>query len=172
MFAVGDMIIYGGTGVCRVNAVAPLAGSRGPDRKRLYYTLKPCYGTETIYVPVDTKVFMRKVITREEAERLIDRIPELEPDICNERNLRVLSDHYKANLETHSCEDLLQTVKAVWLKGAKAVEQKRKPGQVDQYFGKRAEELLYGELAVALGMPFDDVKPYITARVKVMEEKK
>lgn len=166
MFETGDMIIYGGTGVCKVTAVAPLAGSRGAERKRLYYTLKPCYGTETIYAPVDTKVFMRKVITREEAEQLIDRIPELEPDICNERNMRLLSEHYKANLDTHCCEDLLQTVKAVYLKGVRAAEQKRKPGQVDQHFGKRAEELLYGELAVALDIPFEQVKPYITARMK------
>ena len=168
MFGIGDLVVYGGTGVCEVAKVEPMGG-RSADRKRLYYTLKPRYGSETIYVPVDTNVFMRKVITREEAEALIDRIPEIQAEICNDRNLRVLSDHYKATLRSHDCEDLLQTVRAVYLKGRQAAEQKRKPGQVDQYFGKRAEDLLHGELSVALNIPMDEVGDYISTRVKELE---
>lgn len=77
MFAAGDLVIYGGNGVCEVTEVGPLRGSRGAERKRLYYTLRPRSGTETIYAPVDTPVYMRGIISREEAERLIDCIPEL-----------------------------------------------------------------------------------------------
>ena len=73
MFAAGDLVIYGGNGVCEVTEVGPLRGSRGAERKRLYYTLRPRSGTETIYAPVDTPVYMRGIISREEAERLILR---------------------------------------------------------------------------------------------------
>lgn len=171
MFAAGDLVIYGGNGVCEVSEIGPLQGSRGAERKRLYYTLRPRYGTETIYVPVDTLMFMRRIISREEAERLIDRIPEIPARVCNDRNLRALSDHYKASLETHDCLALLETVKAVYLKEKQAAEHKRKPGQVDQQFGRRAEELLHGELAAALDIPLEQVKPYIAARVKRLEER-
>lgn len=41
---------------------------------------------------------------------------------------------------------------------------KRKFGQVDARFMKRAENLLYGEFSVALGIPFDDVQGYIAGR--------
>ncbi len=167
MFEVGDFIVYGSTGVCQVEKIGALGG-RGPERKREYYTLKPLYSSETIYAPVDTGVFMRRVITRDEAEALIDRIPELEADICSDRNSRVLSDHYKAALQTHDCQDLIQTIKEVYLKSERAAEQKRKPGQVDQHFGKRAEDLLHGELAVALDIPVEEVKPYIVRRIKAM----
>lgn len=35
---------------------------------------------------------------------------------------------------------------------------------------KRAEELLHGELAVALGLELDEVLPYIQKRVDAMKE--
>lgn len=168
MFQTGDYVIYGNSGVCQVEKVEPLGG-RGPERRRMYYTLKPKYSTETIYVPVDTGTFMRRIISREEAEALIDRIPFVQPNVCSESNSRVLTDHYKTTLKSHDCEKLLQTIKAVYLKGKRAAEQKRKPGQVDQHFGKLAEELFHGELAVALDMPVEEVKGYIRCRVQAMQ---
>lgn len=38
------------------------------NKKRKYYKLAPVFGSGTIYIPVDTKVFMRPVISKEEAE--------------------------------------------------------------------------------------------------------
>ena len=66
MFAVGDLIIYSGTGVCRVENVGPPPFA--PKEKRAYYTLVPLRSRETIYVPVDTQVFMRPILAREEAD--------------------------------------------------------------------------------------------------------
>ena len=42
----------------------------------------------------------------------------------------------------------------------------RQPGKVDARFRKRAEELLYGELSVALGIPQDSVPQYIHQKLK------
>ena len=38
-------------------------------------------------------------------------------------------------------------------------------GSTDQQYMKRAEKLLYGELSVALGIGFDQVRPYIKKRI-------
>jgi len=40
-----------------------------------------------------------------------------------------------------------------------------KPGQVDERYMKRAEELLYGELAVALDMSKEEIGGYIAEAV-------
>lgn len=45
-------------------------------------------------------------------------------------------------------------------------------GQIDQQYMKRAEKLLYGELAVALDMPFEQVQPYIKKRIREIEKQK
>lgn len=124
MHQVGELIVYGGTGVCRVEAVET-PQQRGPEAGRQYYLLKPLYQDGTIRIPVDSKVFMRPVISRQEAEALIDAIPGMHAEACHERNFTQLAAR----------------------------------------FMKRAETLLYGELSVALGIPFEEVQPYISSRI-------
>ena len=57
-------------------------------------------------------------------------------------------------------------VRDVYLKECDAKERGKKLGQVDEKYMRRAEELLHGELAVALGIPKEDVKEYITKSVE------
>lgn len=163
MYRVGEMIIYGGEGVCRVEAVGKLNMS-GISREKDYYTLAPLYRDGKIYAPVDTKVFMRPVISREDAQRLIRSIPDIQAPPCHERNLRLINEHYQTLLRSHQCEDMVQLIKATYERSQTRQSHGSKPGQVDERYQKRAEDLLYGELAVALDMPRDQVSGYI-ARV-------
>ena len=71
MFSVGDLIVYSETGVCRVEQIGPPPFD--PKAKREYYTLSPMNCRETIYVPVDTQVFMRPILSREAAEELAEK---------------------------------------------------------------------------------------------------
>lgn len=161
MFQTGDLIIYGSTGVCEVTGVQQ---SQFPGEERLYYTLTPKYGTETIYIPVDSPVFMRHVISREQAQTLIDQIPDVKENaLVNDH--RMMAEQYEASLKTHDCTELLRLIKTAYLKTRRSVQNGRKPGQTDQRYLKRAETQLYGELAVALGIQPDEVKGYIERSV-------
>ena len=166
MYQAGDLIIYSSEGACRVESVGPIDLS-GADRDKLYYTIQPLYREGKIFVPVDTGVFMRPVITRQEAQDLIRRIPDIEGEVYENRNLRMLNEHYQALLQTHDCEDMLQLIKAVYLKQKGNEAAGKKPGLVDERYMKRAEDILYGELAVALDIPKDGVLDYIT---RVLED--
>ena len=77
MFQPGELLIYGSTGVCRVLSIDQRQDYvNGVKQNRLYYQLKPLHQVGTIYTPVDNdKVVMRPVISREDAEALIDAIP-------------------------------------------------------------------------------------------------
>ncbi len=160
MYQVGEMVIYGGEGVCRVEAVGRLQ-MQGVSRDKLYYTLAPLYRGGKIYAPVDTPVFMRPVISRGEAEELIRSIPTIQAAVCPSRNLRLLNEHYQALIRSHECVDMVQLIKAAYERRQERRSQGGKPGQVDERYMKRAEELLHGELAVALGIPRDEVSGYI-----------
>lgn len=161
MYKTGDLIIYSGEGVCRVERVGLLEMS-GANKGKQYYTLQPVYRDGKIFIPVDTTVFMRPVITREEAETLIQRIPEIESEVYENRNLRMLNEHYQSLLQSHDCEDMLQLIKAIYTKQQENIAAGKKPGLVDERYMKRAEDILYGELAVALDVPKDSVLDYIT----------
>lgn len=170
MFQIGDLIIYASTGVCRVEDISP---SKVPchrtgtlmkpaeSEERLYYKLVPIYNREVIYIPVDTKVFMRPIITKEEANELIANIPNIEEEVFDCRNLKSLSDHYQSFLQTHRCEDLIHLIKSVWRKNQNMMQCGKRLGQTDQRYMKRAEELLYDEFATALEIPRDSVPDYI-----------
>ena len=119
-----------------------------------------------VYAPVDGQVFSRPILSRDEAEALVRAIPGMKPDVCREKNLRLLTAHYQNLLSSHQCEDLVQIIKAAHVRRQERRSSGAKPGQVDERFMKRAEDLLYGELAVALGMERDQVSDYITQTAK------
>lgn len=166
MFEKGSLMIYDTTGVCRVEDIGVPAGLPVANKDKKYYKLAPVFGSGTIYIPVDTKVFMRPVITKNEAESLIRKIPEIREDICDTHNQKVLEDHYKASLMTHECEDLIQLIKTVYVKKKNLERTGKKTGKTDTQYMKRAKALLHEELSVALEIPVEEVEDYITRAVE------
>ena len=165
MFQTGDLVVYGATGVCRVEEIT-CPGGTGADRNRRFYLLKPLQQDCVIYTPVDNaKVPMRPVISREEAEALIDLIPSIRAEAYHGPTLQALAQHYQSAVRSHDCRDLVELMMSIYAKRRQAEAQKRRLGMVDERFMKQAERLLYGELSVALDIPFDQVEPYIARRV-------
>lgn len=159
MFQVGENVVYGQCGVCRVEGVGPLPNSPVGDRQ--YYTLQPYFSTEVIYAPVEGKVFMRPALDRARAEAVIRAIPAVQREIASERSLTLMRERYEAAFRSYDCEDLIGLIKNIYQKNQAAVQNGRRIGQMDQRYMKRAEELLHGELAVALGIGRDAVVNYI-----------
>lgn len=158
MFAVGDMIVYGRTGVCRVEGIQENKGQK-------FYALMPLYQSCSILTPVEGKVFMRPVISKAEADELIDTLPTLEAEPCEGKALRELTEHYQASIDTHDCKALAVLTKSIYTKKRAAMREKKKFGAVDERFMKEGEALLFGELAVALDISMEEVKGYIDNRL-------
>ena len=116
MFQPGEFVVYGSSGVCRVVQVGALEG-RAADPNRKYYTLQPLFESERIYTPVDSGVFMRPAMTREQAQELIHEIPSIRAEICTERNPTTLRVHYEASLQSHECRRLISLIKGIRRKG-------------------------------------------------------
>ena len=170
MYQAGDLIVYENAGVCQVMDLT--ASENCPalscmPKGRLYYILHPLFGGGTIYTPADPpKAFMRPVISRREAEALISLIPKLKADPYYTQNLQDLREHYKAAASSHSCKDLIQLTMSVYKKKGDAIARGKRVGQVDQKYMRQAENQLFGELAVALGIDREAVPDYIDQRLK------
>ncbi len=162
MYQVGDHIVYGGEGVCRVEAVggAPIPVR---DCSKLYYTLRPIYHDGVIYAPVDVDVLMRPVLKREEALSLISGISSLrtKEDVAAPQDAKQAAAEYRAMLETYDTSNLLKLIRRIYLKNQKAAAEGKNLGQTEDRFMKRAKELLHGELAVALEIPVEQVEGVI-----------
>ena len=88
MFDINDNIMYGNVGVCRIDGI--LSGDKigmNPDKK--YYKLYSYGEKEVIYIPIDTNVFMRKIMTKEQIKELIHKIPNLETIKIHSKNMKV-----------------------------------------------------------------------------------
>jgi len=170
MYQIGDLIYHGGTGVCRITDIAEQSFP-GAVKGLFYYSLKPLYQECVIYTPVGSdKVFMRPIISKDEAERLISLIPTIQADPYYSKVISQVAEHYTMSLKTHNCEDLIELTMSIYAKKHEAEEQKRKFNAVDERFMKRAEELLFSELSAALGIPKNDVPEYIASRVAALSE--
>lgn len=162
MFQKGDKIVYGQTGVCIVEDVVEKALIK--NEKKLYYLLKPLFQqNNVIYAPVHSdKVFMRHVITKEQAEELISLIP----DIKEQMGKSDLSpEEYRAELCTHDCRDLVELTAQIYEKKKTARALKKKLGFSDEKYMRLAENLLFGELSTALDIPIESVPDYIEQKI-------
>ncbi len=168
MYQVGQLVQYGSTGVCRVAEIKEQAFS--DIGQQLYYVLQPLYKACVISVPVASdKVFLRPIISREEADRLIGLIPTLDCPLPSGKPNRALAEQYGAMLKSHDCQDWMVLAVSLRSKKRAQLRLKRKFGSVDERFLKQAEELLFGELAAALGIPKVEVQGYIDARVESLQ---
>lgn len=72
--------------------------------EKQYYVLRPLNTTGKILIPTDTCVFMRPIMTQQEAERLIDQIPTMKADPYFSSVLTELNQHYSEAIHSHNCQ--------------------------------------------------------------------
>ena len=164
MFNVGEYVIYGSQGVCRVESIGPLELS-GISKDKQYYTLSPIYQAESkVYAPVDNnKVVMRHILTKSEVEALIGRICDIDTIIV--ANDRLRETVYKEALHTCNCEDLIKVIKTIYIRKQDRIREGKKSTNSYERYLKLAESALYGEFALVLDMKRDEVESYITSSV-------
>ena len=115
MFVVGEYIVYGTTGVCKVEEIGPMQ-MMGPSKDKLYYTLAPLYSKGSkVFIPVDNeKVVMRPVLTKEEAEELVNEIPSIELLWVADEKSR--EDIYKTALRSCEPKEWIKIIKTLYLR--------------------------------------------------------
>lgn len=166
MFEKGQLIVYGNIGVCEVKEITKqkFVGLG----EKLYYSLSPLYQKGDIFSPVDATVFMRPIVTPAEVDALIDAIPDVTAEAYHERGTQKLAEHYREAFQAHNCADLIELIMSIYAKRQSMEQQNRKFGQIDASYMKRAEDLLYGEFAVALGVPPEEIPDYISKRLEAL----
>lgn len=164
MFEKGELIMCGGHGVCRVVDIVGNPIDR-LDRKRKYYLLEPVFEkSSTIYTPVDNeKVIMRRIMNKEEAEELIERITGIDTVWIQEEKRR--EQMYKEAIRTYDCQSLVQIIKTLYLRKQNRLKEGKKVLSSDEQYLRKAEELLYSEMSLALAIPKEQVEEYIIQAV-------
>ena len=163
MFKIGDYIIYGSNGVCEVTSVGKLNIS---NDDKLYYTLSPVYSkTSVVYTPVDNdKVVMRRVISKEKAEKLVENIYTIETLGMEDEKKR--EECYKKALRTCDCEEWVKIIRTSHIRIQDRRASGKKVMNSDEKYLKMAEDYLFGELAITLDIDKENIHEYIASNAK------
>lgn len=170
MFEKGEFIVYGNAGVCEVKDITTL-DMEGASKNRLYYILSPSHHKDSkIFTPVDSnKTVMRAVLTKEEADVLIDNIRDIEELWVSNDKLR--EEKYKETMRSCECRDWIKIIKTLYIRKQERIAQGKKTTAMDEKYLRMAEENLYSELSIALGIPKEQMEEHIANRMVELEAK-
>ncbi len=166
MFEIGEYIVYGSKGVCKIEDISNIDIS-GVNKDRLYYVMHQVENeTGKLYVPTDNeKIVMRRVITKAEAEDLIRRMPEMEPLWIDDDKKREAM--YKEVIRTCDYNEWVRIIKTLYFRKKERTAQGKKVTALDEKYLKAAENELYSELSLVLEIPKTEVLNYIKEQIEV-----
>lgn len=155
--------MYGSTGVCKVVDIATpdLPGARKS------YVLEPLHvANSKIYAPVDDNpVPMRSLLTPEEAQSLIDSLPEIQA-LPGAKEKDALRETCRGAIKSADCLLLARLLKTLYEKKQVVLQQKKIVPSAEKEYFDTAERILFGEIAAVLRIPYDEVKDYIETRTQ------
>ena len=165
MYAKGDYIHQTTNGLCRIEEITTLEIA-GVDRNRLYYRLWPVGSRgSTVFIPVEkSEGTTRYAMTEEEAKALIAEIPSIETLWIPDEKARERA--YKEALLSMDCRSWVKIIKTLYLRRLDRHARGQKVTSKDEQYLRRAEDRLYGELALALGKKKEDMETYIIEQVE------
>jgi len=165
MYPIGSRVVYSSSGVCTVSDI------RREDftgEERDYYVLKPMDGgTSSIFVPTDNDRLtgrMRTLLTRDQALDLIRKMPHENPDWIPDNRAR--GQLFQEILLGCNILRLVRMMRAIYHRREELAARGKKNLMADENALKRAEKILYGEMALVFGLTPDQVPPFIAEKIE------
>lgn len=151
MFTKGSLIIYGNNGVCTVDDITTLRDTG----ERLYYVLKLGNGG-VAYVPVDSPVYMRRIMTPEKAYELLDKIPLIDTEKFRNISIREAQKAYHDAFNSHSTEQLIALIKHIFAVSIRKRSANKKLSTTEERYFEQSLKIVESELRVAIGITEDE----------------
>lgn len=151
MYEVGEFIVHPGQGVCRVDEVV--------DEPQQTYMLMPLTGRHPIRIsfPVSGEDRLRPVVSRDEAQSLIEGYDSLGIVEYEGRSGALEEEFFRGEIRRGTCRDSIRIVKTFRARIAEVRSRNKKPPVAYERILKQASERSLAELSVALEMPVEDV---------------
>lgn len=161
MFKAGDYVIKPNTGICRIISIVQMDLLGDGDEKE-YYQLSPVSDSRsTLYVTVDAdRTRLRAAMDKQEAMEFIRNIPDIAVAwIANEK---MREQTYKDAFRTNEAADLVSIIKNMYLRMEERIAAGKKITATDDKYFQQAENILYSELAISLGIQTEEVRDLIS----------
>ena len=162
---VGQVFVYGTSGVCRVDEITV---KECGFEKREYYVLSPVFDSRsTIYVPVDCEKLssnIHELHTKEQVYAIIDSVSCGGLDWV--QNDKERAEQFRSILESGEDEKIIKLINLLHSRKKELSMSGKKLRSSDEMTMQRAEKLLYGEFAWVLGIEPSAVAELIRNRTE------
>lgn len=162
MFKVGDYVVYNNS-VCKIIEI----------RKKRYNNLDYYFmhsiddNSLNIEIPINNKL-IRKVITKEQALELINKIPSIN---TLEDSGKMMENSYKLWMKGNQMEDLIKIIKTTYLRNDYRIKNGKRVSEKDSIYFNMAEKRLYNELSISLNLSFNETKEYIINKLNNVDKR-
>lgn len=165
MYQVGELVVYGMHGVCRVVSQE----ERLVDKKRLnYLALEPVgHGDSRFLVPTQNASAMAKlqpVLSKEELEAMITSEDVKTGEWIRDENQR--KQTYRELIGSGDRKRLMRMVHTLYRHKANQITLGKKNHLCDENFLHDAEKLLIGEISIVLRLEPEQARAYIHKNLK------
>lgn len=157
MKSIGDYVIYRKE-VCKVVEIKEKF-----FKDMDYYRLVPI-SDETLHldVPVSNENLLRDLISKDQVEELIKKIPDIKLIESEDKNLE---NEYKALINSGDLDGYIKIIKTTYTRNKERLESKRKISDKDNHYFNLAEKYLYNEFSIILNKSFEETKQYVIDNV-------
>lgn len=156
----GDVVVYGTQGVCRIDCIQSKQIGR---QSAEYYVLKPVFNESTaVFVPVDNETLvakMQKVLNKAQIKELIAKTPDIDIIKVSDENQK--REIYKSILSGNDREQLISLIKTIRLERDTRRQNNKKLNINDEQTLRKAEMLLYNEVAFVNNIEPDEARNLI-----------
>ena len=164
MYSIGDMVMYGSFGICKVTAIEK-RDLTGEEQE--YYILKHINSEKNIfYVPTNNDTALSKmhpICSKAEVDELISHMNSegliwIDNDIKHkEEYSRIIKDADK--------HEIIRLIKTLYLRRKELAENGKKLRSTDENYLSLAENMLFEEFAYALDIDKSEVVEYIEKHI-------
>ena len=139
MFNIGEYVVNGNKGVCKIEKIGPLS-MPGMSQDRNYYTMSQIYAkASTIFTPVDNNA-LRRVISKEETMDIIHETMKYDPEwIQNDKERERV---FLETLREADANKLLRMIKVLANRRDERVASGKKATSTDERYYHAAEDIL------------------------------
>ena len=168
MYKIGENVLYGSEGVCKI---ADIVSRVINNQEKKFYLLTSSSNKMNILVPLDNELSlakMRKILSKEEIYKLIEAMPDNETIWINDKNVR--KKKYNEIIVKGDHEQIVKLIKTLYLNKQEQIKKGKKFHVQDMYLLDAAEKMLYEEFSYTLDIQPDEVLPFILKNIKLNEK--
>lgn len=167
MFKVGDTVLYGSDGVCKISEITQKVFG---DTSIEYYVLTPLYDNKsTFFVPTKNEKLkgkMHYVLSADEIKSVIDNCDDSFEWIDNDAKR---SEEFKEIISCGELNKIARLTKCITRHKDEIIQKGKKLHKSDEIIYKEAIKILYEEFAMVINVTKDDIADVLCKKISFEE---